>query len=150
MINEVLKSKNSPPIDVQIVDVKQCFDGLWPEECINGLYNYGLQNDVLPLLYDGCSEIQVKTPIGITQSAQLDKNVMQGDVWGPPACSVTIDSIGKECLTEHKYLYHYKNQVPIPPLAMVDDLLCISEPPKDCNLGQKSAKNCVLESHMKN
>ena len=69
VINEVLKSKNNPPIVVKIVDVKQCFDGLWPEECINDLFNYGLQNDVLPLLYDGCSEIeiQVKTPIGITQ-----------------------------------------------------------------------------------
>ena len=88
-----MKSKNNPPIDVQIVDVTQCFDGLWPEECINDLYHYGLQNDGLPLFYDGCSEneIQVKTHIGITQSAKLDKNGMQGDVWGPPACSVNID-----------------------------------------------------------
>ena len=41
--------------------------------------------------------------------------------------TVTIDSIGKECLEKHKYLYHYKGKVPIPPVAIVDDLLCISE-----------------------
>ena len=69
----------------------------------------------------------MKTPIGTTQSDEIDKTVMQGDVWGPSACSVTIDSIGKEFLAEHKYLYHYKNKVPIPPLAMVDDLLCINK-----------------------
>ena len=50
---------------------------------------------------------------------------MQGDFWGSPACSVSVDTIGKECLQEHKYLCHYRYSVPIPPLAMVDDLLCI-------------------------
>ena len=129
VINEVLKSKNNPPLDVQIVDVKQCFDGLWPEECMNDLFQYGIKNYALPLLYDGCSdiEIKVKTPVGITHAAKIDNTVMQGDVWGSPACAVSIDSIGKECLKEHKYLYHYKNIVPIPPLAMVDDVLCIGE-----------------------
>ena len=94
---------------------------------MNDLFQYGIKSDCLPLLYNGCSdiEIQVKTPMGLTQAAKIDKTVMQGDVWGSPACSVTIDSIGKECLEEHKYLYHYRNIVPIPRLAMVDDLLCI-------------------------
>ena len=65
--------------------------------------------------------------MGITQAAKIEKTVMQGDVWGSPACSVSVDSIGKECLRDHKYLYHYKGKVHIPPLAMVDDLLCIGE-----------------------
>ena len=52
---------------------------------------------------------------------------MQGDVWSSKVCSVHIDIIGKECLKEHKYLYHYKGKVPITPLSMVDDLLCICE-----------------------
>ena len=129
IINEVLKMKYNTPIDIQIVDVRQCFDGLWPEECLNDLYQYGIQDDCLPLLYNGFSdiEIKVKTPVGITQAAKIEKTVMQGDVWGSPACSVSVDSIGKECLRDHKYLYHYKGKVPIPPLAMVDDLLCIGE-----------------------
>ena len=46
---------------------------------------------------------------------------------GSPACSVTIYSFGKECIEQHKYQYHYKGKEPVPPLAMVDDLLCVSE-----------------------
>ena len=111
MINEVLKKKNNNPIDIQIVDVRQCFDSLWPEESLNDLFQYGIQDDCLQLLYNGCSDIKikVKTPVGLTQEAKIDLTVMQGDVWGPPACYVSVDSIGKECFQEHKYLYHYKN-----------------------------------------
>ena len=129
VIYEVLKKKKNIPIDIQIVDVKQCFDSLWPEESLNDLFQYGIQDDCLPLLYNSCSDIQikVKTPVGTTQVSEIDKTVMQGDVGGAPACSVSVDSIGKECLEEHKYLYQYKNKVSIPPLAMVDDLLCIGE-----------------------
>ena len=44
-----------------------------------------------------------------------------------------MDTIGKECLVEGKYTYSYKGVVDIPPLGMVDDLICISE------CGHKSA-----------
>ena len=37
-----------------------------------------------------------------------------------------MDTIGKECLEEKKYLYKYKDKVEIPPLSMLDDLMCIS------------------------
>ena len=97
IINKVLKKKNNTPIDNrQIVDVRQCFDGLWPEECLNDLYQYGIQDDCLPLLYNGFSdiEIKVKTAVGITQAAKIEKTVMQGDVWGSPAWSVSVDLIG--------------------------------------------------------
>ena len=42
-------------------------------------------------------------------------------------CSKQVDTFGKECLEERKYLYKYKGKVEIPPLGMVDDLICISE-----------------------
>ena len=38
-----------------------------------------------------------------------------------------MDTFGKECLEEGKYNYTYKGEVEIPPLGMVDDLICISE-----------------------
>ena len=34
---------------------------------------------------------------------------------------------GKECLQENKYTYLYKGKVQIPPLSMVDDIICVSE-----------------------
>ena len=51
---------------------------------------------------------------------------MQGEIFGPLCCSVQVDTFGKECIQEKKHLYNYKNEVGVPPLAMVDDLLCIS------------------------
>ena len=42
-------------------------------------------------------------------------------------CGKQVDEIGKECLEEAKYVYKYKGDVDIPPLSMLDDLICISE-----------------------
>ena len=33
----------------------------------------------------------------------------------------------KECIEENKYTYIYKGEVEIPPLSMVDDIICVSE-----------------------
>ena len=42
---------NEKPIDIQVFDVEKYFDSLWLKECINDLYESGLRNDKLPLLY---------------------------------------------------------------------------------------------------
>ena len=41
IINEALQKK-SEPVDIVIVDYKQCFDSLWLEECMNDLYEAGI------------------------------------------------------------------------------------------------------------
>ena len=51
---------------------------------------------------------------------------MQGEVTGPGQCSNQVDTYGKECLQESKLLYNYKDDLGIPPLGMVDDVLAIS------------------------
>ena len=48
-------------------------------------------------------------------------------MFGPILCSNQVDTFGKECLEEGKYNYSYKGEVDVPPLGMVDDLLCIAE-----------------------
>ena len=52
---------------------------------------------------------------------------MQGDVFGPIQCSVSVDTYGKECILEDKHLYTYKDGVQVPALAMVDDVLIVTE-----------------------
>ena len=71
--------------------------------------------------------IVVNTPVGKTKSEDIQNIVMQGDVFGSLLCSKQVDLFGKECLEEEKYTYLYKNEVKIPPLTMVDDVMCISE-----------------------
>ena len=72
-------------------------------------------------------QVKVKTPIGLTKSETLQRIIMQRETFGPLCCSVQVDSFGKECLEKDKLLYSYKGSVGVPPLAMVDDLVCISE-----------------------
>ena len=127
IINETLKNKKSC-IDIQILDYRQCFDSMWLEESINDLYDSGVRNPNLALIYEAnkVNKVAVITPNGLTKREEMNKIVMQGEVLGPIECSVTIDTFGKECLDTQKYLYAYKGLVGVPPLAMVDDLACIS------------------------
>jgi hypothetical protein len=38
-------------VDIAIYDVEKCFDSLWLEECINDIYDLGLKNNKLNILY---------------------------------------------------------------------------------------------------
>ena len=101
---------------------------MWLEECVNDLYGSGVQNPNLALIYEAnkTNKVSVVTPSGLTERATIKNIVMQGEVLGPIECSVTVDKFGKECLAEQKLLYSYKGLVGVPPLAMVDDLACVS------------------------
>ena len=129
IISEVLSSKKKPPIDIQIFDYKQCFDTLWMEECLNDLYESGVKDDKLALLHNMNNNVKiaVKTPVGKSKRENIFKVITQGDVFAPILCSNQVDTFGKECLVEGKYSYVYRGEVDIPPLGMVDDLLCITE-----------------------
>ena len=129
IICDVLSSKTKKAIDVQIYDYKQCFDSLWLEECMNDMYRGGLKDDNFNLLYSANNivKVAIRTPVGKTESKDIHRAVIQGDVFGSLLCSKQVDMIAKECIEEEKYLYRYKNEVPIPPLTMVDDVLCISQ-----------------------
>ena len=127
VINDVLQNRKKP-IDIEILDYKQCFDSMWMEECLNDLWEAGIQDDHLALIYEINKNIDVavKTPFGLTERKQVERVVMQGEVYGPLCCSVQVDTFGKECIQQRKYLYQYKEIVGIPPLAMVDELVLIS------------------------
>ena len=129
IISDVLSSKSNKPIDVQIYDYKQCFDSLWLQECMNDLYSAGLDNDKFALLYNVNRKVNiaVKTPVGKTDRRSISNVVTQGDVFGPMFCSKQVDTFGQECIEENKYTYTYRGEVNIPPLSMVDDVLCVSE-----------------------
>ena len=38
VIQDVPNRKGAEPINLQILDLKQCFDALWPEESLSDLY----------------------------------------------------------------------------------------------------------------
>ena len=138
VLNEVNKNKKKA-VEILIYDYRQCFDGLDVETTVNDLYEAGVTSDHLNLINecDKSSNIAIKTPVGITKRSEVKKCVAQGECLSPLKCTCTIDNIADkhiENLSEHPYLY--KDSVPLPPLGMVDDQLCIA--------------NCGLDSVLAN
>ena len=68
VIHEVLANKKASPINIEVLDFKQCFDSLSLEECMNDLFEAGIYDDNLALIYEENKGINVasKTPNGLT------------------------------------------------------------------------------------
>ena len=93
VICDVLSSKQKRPVDITIYDYRQCFDSLWLQECLNDMYDGGLQDDEFALLYDVNTHVKVavKTPVGKTERGSINNAIIQGDVFGPLLCSKQVD-----------------------------------------------------------
>ena len=128
VINYSLQEKKKP-IDIQIYDIKQCFDKLGLKQTLNDLWDVGIQNDHLALLYELNKEISiaVKSPCGSSERKTVTEIVAQGGIFGGIKCSNVIDTVGRECLKTGENVLLYKNCVNIPPLGFVDDLISMAE-----------------------
>ena len=126
IINSLAK-ENKEALDVQIFDIEKCFDSLWLHEVINCLFDAGLRNDKLPLLFleNLNAQIAVKGNGLLSKRKNIKNIIMQGSVWGSICCVVLMDKLGKLAYNNPDILYYYKNLVGIPPLQMVDDVLAI-------------------------
>ena len=128
IIHDVMNSKKSRPVVLQFYDYSQMFDSINLKEAISDIYDAGLNNDTLGLIYKSNYEVNmaVKTPHGITDRQQVKNTVLQGDKFGSLLASVQVDKIGQECM-KAGYFYNYKNSLPIGFLAMVDDIVGVTE-----------------------
>ena len=132
VLNAITNSRKNTPeeaLDMQVYDVEQCFDSLWLQEVITSLYEAGLKNDKLPLLFleNRNAQVAVKTPGGLSQRVNISNIIMQGSVWGSLCCVVIMDKLGKLLYNQPKLLYYYKGVVACPPLQMVDDILAVQK-----------------------
>ena len=62
MLNAIITSITSgkeEACDITVHDVEKCFDSLWAYECINTLYEHGLDNDKLVLLFEEKSNAKI-------------------------------------------------------------------------------------------
>ena len=103
---------------------------MWLEDTLNDLYDAGIQDDTFAVLYEANKNVKVAVKTPITERKHVKEIILQGDVFGPIECSVgsvSVDTYGKECTKEDKHLHIYKDEVKVPPLAKVDDLLIFSE-----------------------
>ena len=121
---------------ITFYDIEKCFDSLLLEDCINSLWDNGIKDDTLSLIYylNAKANIIVKTPFGDTNPLHLTNIVKQGTVLGPLLNNCSLDRVCKE-----GYSYHL-GSVEIRPMEFVDDIA-------DSNNDEVSAKfsNNIVE-----
>ena len=94
VLNAILNAKRrnckEEPIDMQIYDIEKCFDSLWLHEVINCLYDYGLNNDKLPLLFmeNINAQVAIKNNGVLPDRVDIGNIIMQGTQWGSLCCVV--------------------------------------------------------------
>ena len=83
VINSV-KHGESGPIQVQVMDAEKCFDKLWLQSCINALYEAGITNDHLNMLYIEKRNAQIAVKINDKLSSRISVQdvIMQGSCGG--------------------------------------------------------------------
>ena len=122
VMNETTQGSKEP-VDITVYDVEKCFDALWVQECINDMYEAGLQNNKLNILYlmNQNANVAIKTTSGMTKRTSMTNIIMQGTVWGSLFCTTTLDK-----LPSPQY-YKYRGSVSVPSLEMVDDIVDIKK-----------------------
>ena len=128
LIHDVLKSKKMKPILLQFYDYSQMFDSINLQSAICDIYDTGVDDDQLVLLYKSNQEINmaVKTANGMSDRQIVKDIVLQGDTFGSILASVQVDNIGKDCMDAGHY-YLYKDSLPVGFLGLVDDIVGITE-----------------------
>ena len=116
------------PVSFQFYDYSQMFDSINLQEAISDIFDTGMDDDNLVLLYKANQEINmaVKTPHGLSARQNVSDIVLQGDTFGSVLASVQVDKIGQDCI-DAGYYYLYKNVLPVGFLGLVDDIVGVTE-----------------------
>ena len=129
IIHDTISSKKRSPILLQIYDYRQMFDSLGLKEALSDIFDVGLDDDNLNLLYEANKDVHmaVKTANGMTERQSIKNVVLHGNIFGSILASVQVENICKS-VESSGYGYKYKNVVDISVLALVDDLIGVTEP----------------------
>ena len=69
--NSVTKGE-SDPIQVQVIDAEKCFDKLWLQNCINAIYDAGITNEYLNILYIENRNASIAVKVNNTLSTRIN------------------------------------------------------------------------------
>ena len=149
-ITHSVANANCEPIQVQVMDATKCFDKLWLQSCINSLYEAGVDNDYLNLLYmeNRNANIAVKINNQLSTRISVKDVVMQGSVWGSLKCTTSMDTMNKTAISDKtlQYLYRGDPNIPVGVLGMIDDTLAITKCGKEA-IRKNAFINSFIETH---
>ena len=113
--NSVVNDKFEP-IQVQVTDIEKCFDKMRLQSCVNSLYEAGLRNDMLNLLYieNKNALIRVKTNNILSRRIPVKDVEIQGSVWAGLKCTAMMDTLNRTVMSDTSLQYYHKNNKNIP------------------------------------
>ena len=127
VIHETLNGKDvSDDVDLVFYDLAQAFDSLSVSHTLVDLFENKIESNILNVIHEmsKTANIVVKTPVGISESKEVEDTIMQGETLSSILCTCTVDKIAKDCpLQPHKYM----KDVDIPKISFVDDILDINK-----------------------
>ena len=88
---------------ITFYNIEKCFDSLWLEDCINSLWDLGVKDDTVFLIYlmNTKASVTIKTPMGDTYPLILSNFVKQGTVLGPLQNNRSLDRFSKESFSKN-------------------------------------------------
>ena len=127
---------------IAFYDIEKCFDGLWLEDCINFLWDLGVKDDTLFLIYfmNTKASVTIKTPMGDTYPLILSNLVKQGAILDPVLNNCSLDRFLKE-----SFGYNF-GSVRTKPLEFVDDIANLSSSRQTAVLSNKLLENIQHEN----
>ena len=86
------------PIYLLTYDFAQCFDSLWLEDCLLSLWDLGVSNQLIGMMFkmNQYANVTIKTPNGLTDKFGVERIVKQGTVLGPDLCSSSTAEMADE------------------------------------------------------
>ena len=85
-------------VDITAFDAEKCFNKGWAKEFFNDMYDNGLKNDKLALIFK--ENISVKVPMttleGETKLNDISENTTRGTVWGSLCRTCTMEELGQQ------------------------------------------------------
>ena len=83
---------------ITFYEIEKCFNSLWLQDCINALWDNGVQDDSLYFIYllSKKASILINTSLGRTDPFVLENLVKQGTVLGPVLNNCSLDRVPKE------------------------------------------------------
>ena len=108
------------PLYLFFADLVKCFDRLWLKDCLNDLYDCGMRERELGLIYklNQKALFRVATPAGLTEEVEVEEIVKQGTVYGPKLCCASTGKINQG-LDEIEVIYP---NVSIQAMTYMDDI----------------------------
>ena len=130
--HEQNSSKKKSKLVFQSYDFTQMFDSMSLDITISDIYDCGVKDDLLVLLYEANKNIQmsVSTCYGLTEAVVIPALVAQGDLFAPLLAAVQVDSMTRKLeeqdrarvkVGEPGLLFRYKGIIPIPSLGLKQD-----------------------------